>query len=47
MENMLYTLCLTQMVAEILVNIWLGNGLLPDGSRPLPEPILFLVSEVL
>ena len=24
----------------ILVNIGLGNGLLPDGTKPLPEPIL-------
>ena len=24
----------------ILVNIGLGNGLLPDGTKPLPEPVL-------
>ena len=28
------------MVFEILVNIGLGNGLLPDGIKPLPEPML-------
>ena len=28
------------MVAEIYVNIDSGNGLLPDGTKPLPEPIL-------
>ena len=25
---------------EIWVNIGSGNGLLPDGTKPLPEPIL-------
>ena len=25
---------------QILVNIGSGNGLLPDGTKPLPEPIL-------
>ena len=25
---------------EIWVNIGLGNGLLPDGTKPLPEPSL-------
>ena len=25
---------------EILVNIGSGNGLLPDGIKPLPEPVL-------
>ena len=24
----------------ILVNIGSGNGLLPDGTKPLPEPML-------
>ena len=24
----------------ILVNTGLGNGLLPDGSKPLPKPVL-------
>ena len=28
------------MVTEILVNIGSGNGLLPDGTKPLPEPML-------
>ena len=28
------------MVAGILVNIGSGNGLLPDGTMPLPEPML-------
>ena len=28
------------MVTQILVNIGSGNGLLPDGTKPLPEPML-------
>ena len=28
------------MATEIWVNIGSGNGLLPDGSKPLPEPVL-------
>ena len=28
------------MVSEIWVNIGSGNGLLPDGTKPLPEPML-------
>ena len=28
------------MATEIWVNIGLGNGFLPDGTKPLPEPIL-------
>ena len=28
------------MVMEIWVNSGLGNGLLPDGTKPLPEPML-------
>ena len=28
------------MVAQIYVNIGSGNGLLPDGTKPLPEPVL-------
>ena len=27
------------MASEILVNIGSGNGLLPDGTKPLPEPM--------
>ena len=27
------------MVLEILVNTGSGKGLLPDGTKPLPEPI--------
>ena len=27
------------MALEILVNTGSGNGLLPDGTKPLPEPI--------
>ena len=29
-----------QMATEIWVNIGSGNGLLPDGTKPLPEPVL-------
>ena len=28
------------MVTEIWVNIGSGNGLLTDGTKPLPEPML-------
>ena len=28
------------MATQILVNIGSGNGLLPDSSKPLPEPML-------
>ena len=28
------------MVTEIWINIGSGNGLLPDGTKPLPEPML-------
>ena len=28
------------MATEIWVNIASGNGLLPDGTKPLPEPML-------
>ena len=28
------------MVTKIWVNIGSGNGLLPDGTKPLPEPML-------
>ena len=28
------------MVTEIWVNIGSGNGLLPNGTKPLPEPML-------
>ena len=27
------------MATEIWVNIGSGNGLLPDGTKPLPEPM--------
>ena len=29
-----------QMATEIWVNIGLGNSLLPDGTKPFPEPML-------
>ena len=28
------------MATQILVNIGSGNGLLPDGTKPLPAPML-------
>ena len=28
------------MASQNLVNIGSGNGLLPDGTKPLPEPML-------
>ena len=28
------------MATEIWVNVGLGKGLLPDGTKPLPEPML-------
>ena len=30
----------SDITSWILVNIGLGNGLLPDGTKPFPEPIL-------
>ena len=30
----------SHMTTELRVNIGSGNGLLPDGTKPLPEPIL-------
>ena len=36
------------MVTKNFVKIGSGNGLLPDGTKPLPEPILTIIfSEVL
>ena len=32
------------MVTKIWVNIGSGNGLLPDGTKPLPEPMLTNIS---
>ena len=28
------------LALEIMVNTGSGNGLLPDGTKPLPEPVL-------
>ena len=28
------------MALDILVNAGSGNGLLPDGTKPLPDPML-------
>ena len=35
------------MAIEILINIGSGNGLLLDGTKPLPKPIQPIISEVL
>ena len=35
------------MVIEIWVNIGSGNALLPDGTKPLPEPMLIYINGVL
>ena len=35
------------MVTEIWVNIGSSNGLLPDGTKPLPEQIWLIISKVL
>ena len=42
LSSCISTLCglVTPYVAEIWVNIGSGNGLLPDGTKPLPEPML-------
>ena len=32
--------CSGLVVTSIWVNIGSGNGLLPDGTKPLPEPVL-------
>ena len=34
------------MATEIWVNIGSGNGLLPDGTKPLPEPMLVKSSDI-
>ena len=34
------------MAAGIQVNIGSGNGLLPDGTKPLPEPMLTIIIKV-
>ena len=41
-RNSLYLIVphLRHMTSEKLVNIGSGNGLLPDGTKPLPEPML-------
>ena len=33
------------MATEIWVNIGSGNGLLPHGTKPLPDPMLTIISE--
>ena len=38
--NELTHLVLVIMMSEIYVNIGSGNGLVPDGTKPLPEPLL-------
>ena len=35
-----WSLVTPYIAAEILVNTGSGNGLLPDGTKPLPEPML-------
>ena len=35
------------MVSEILVNSAAGNGLLPDGTKPLSEPMLIYQQNLL
>ena len=31
------------MATQVLINIGSGNGLLPDGTKPLPEPACWLI----
>ena len=35
------------MATKVLVNTGSGNGLLPDGTKPLPEQYWLISSEVL
>ena len=35
------------MASENLVNIDSGDCLLPDGTKPVPEPMLLIISDVL
>ena len=35
------------MATQIWVNIGSGNGLVPDGTKPLSEPMLTTINEVL
>ena len=34
------------MASQIFINIDSGNGLLPDGTKPLPQPKLTIIYEV-
>ena len=39
------THCRLMMVAtEMVVNTGSGNGLVPDGTKPLPEPMLIIIN---
>ena len=38
---------LTHMITKIFVNIGPGNGLLPDGTKPLPELNVDFTSKIL
>ena len=40
MDNTLGLYIYSHMATEIWVNIGSGNGLLPDGTKPLSEPML-------
>ena len=35
------------MVTEIWLDMGSGNGLLPHGTKPLPAPMLIIISEIL
>ena len=39
-DNQLIVAKWRHMATEVWVNIGSGNGLMPDGTKPLPEPML-------
>ena len=47
-EYMMLHCCIVTPYGDIgLGNTGLGNGLLPDGIKPLPEPMLHIITELL
>ena len=36
----IHYIAIDHMVSQNLVNVGSSNGLLPDGTKPLPEPVL-------
>ena len=53
MQVMIYGGLLFQLIDSddwghmALVNIGSGNGLVPEGTKPLPEPMLIIINDIL